>query len=307
MRGAAGAAPTWPVLFIGTDAGILYQLDDGVYVGVRRADGAIVAGAAVAPDGTLIWGSTDRELFGGLAEGGDKWQVGLDGALLATPAVGLDSTTYAATDAGTVTAVTTQGELLWRSLLGAGRPIRSAPALDGNGTLYAGSDEGALFALDAATGAVKWTYPTGGAITASPAVGPDGFVYLASTDGWLYVLGPEGRLWSKFQVDAPIDTASPAIGADGTLYVATRSGAIYALMNGAAAPPVPAAQTPAPGLLAQRFPFIRCPSGKVYAVNPDGSVGAYVSDPAVIGTSPILQATDPRSAALVSTLCGPAR
>jgi outer membrane protein assembly factor BamB len=214
--------------------------------------------------------------------------------------VGLDSTTYAATDAGTVTAVSTQGETRWHVLLGAGLPLRSAPALGADGTLYVGGDQGALFALDAATGAVKWTYPTGGAITAAPAVGEDGLVYLASTDGWLYVLGREGGLRTKFQVDAPIDTGSPAIGADGTLYVGTRSGALYALVNGASA-----AQTPGP--LAQQYPYVRCPSGKVYALNPDGSVGAYVSDPAVIGTSPVLQATTPQTAALVSALCGPAR
>ena len=170
-----------------------------------------------------------------------------------------------------------------------------------------GGDQGVLFALDAATGAVAWAYPTGGPITASPAVGADGLVYLASTDGWLYVLGREGGLRATFQVDAPVDTASPALGADGTLYVGTRSGALYAVTDGAAAPPVPAAPTQTPGPLAQRYPYVRCPSGKVYALNPDGSVGAYVSDPAVLGTAPILQATTPQTAALVGALCGPAR
>jgi outer membrane protein assembly factor BamB len=307
VRGAPGAAPTWPVLYVGTDAGILYQLDDGEYAGVRRANGAISAGAAVAPDGTLIWGGADKMLYAGLATGGDKWQVGLDGAVLATPAVGPDSTTYAGTDAGTLTAVTTQGEVRWRTSLGAGKPIRSSPALGADGMLYAGSDEGLLFALDSATGAVKWSYPTGGAITAAPTIGADGLVYLASTDGALYVVGRDGRLVTKFQADGPIDGASPAIGADGTLYLATRSGTVYALVEGAPTPPVPAAATPTPAPQAQRFPYIRCPSGRVYVLNADGSVGAYVTDPAVIGNSPILQASDPRSAALVSALCGPTR
>ena len=311
VQGAPGAATTWPFIFVGTDAGIVYELEDGAYFGVRRATGPISAGAAVAPDGTLIWGSADGALYGGLAEGGDKWRVMLDGALLATPAIGPDSTTYAGTNTGTLSAVSTAGEIRWRTSLGAAKPIHSSPALGMDGTVYVGSDEGALFALDAATGEVKWTYPTGGAITASPMVGADGLIYLASTDGWLYILGREGGLRTKFQVDAPVDTASPAVGADGTLYVATRSGAIYALVDGAPTPPAPPAPAPVPPPiavpLAQQFPFIRCPSGKVYKLNSDGSVGEYVADPAVIGNSPIFQAQDALTAAVVNGICGPAR
>src|SRR5262249_58274121 len=45
------------------------------------------------------------------------------------------------------------GGLLWRAQTGG--PVRSTPALV-DGTLYAGSTDGHLYAIDAASGAVRW-------------------------------------------------------------------------------------------------------------------------------------------------------
>lgn len=46
-------------------------------------------------------------------------------------------------------------------------------------------DSGALYALDAVTGALKWSYTTGSAIFSSPAVA-NGVVYIGSTDDNVY-------------------------------------------------------------------------------------------------------------------------
>jgi len=68
----------------------------------------------------------------------------------------------------------------------AGSPIRSSPVRRA-GTLYVGSSDGTLAALDAATGAPRWRFKAGGAIASTPAV-DDHAVYVASRDGLLRAL-----------------------------------------------------------------------------------------------------------------------
>ncbi len=52
--------------------------------------------------------------------------------------------------------------------------------------LYIGSEDGTLYALDATTGILKWSYTTGSYIYSSPAVA-DGVVYVGSSDSIMYV------------------------------------------------------------------------------------------------------------------------
>ena len=49
-----------------------------------------------------------------------------------------------------------------------------------DGTVYIGSDDGALYAIDPNTGFLKWLFTTHGVVRASPAVAADGMVYIAS-------------------------------------------------------------------------------------------------------------------------------
>ena len=53
--------------------------------------------------------------------------------------------------------------------------------------VYVGSKDGNVYALDAATGQVRWTYTTAGPVYSSPAVS-GGTVYGGSGDGKLYAL-----------------------------------------------------------------------------------------------------------------------
>ena len=75
-------------------------------------------------------------------------------------------------------------EVLWRFKTGG--EIESSPALSGR-TLYVGSGDGDLYALDSLTGAKLWEISTGDRITASPAVA-DGTVYIGSHNGNFYAI-----------------------------------------------------------------------------------------------------------------------
>ncbi|HEX2035464.1 MAG TPA: PQQ-binding-like beta-propeller repeat protein [Chloroflexota bacterium] len=309
IRSAPGAAANYGRVYFGTDEGLLYELEDGSFAGIRRseADGAIKAGAGVSPDGTLIW-AAGRALRAGSATGGDKWRVVLDGTITATPAIGRDSTTYAATENGSVYAVATDGQVRWQVRPGAGRRFRGSPALGPDGTVYVGGDEGRLFALDPANGSVKWSFGTGDVITTAPAVGGNGLIYLGGNDGRLYVLTPTGQEQARFQADGPIEFSSPAIGSNGMLYIGTRNGTLYALREGAPLPQPTATPGPSTAAAPAGFSFVRCASGRVYTLNANGAIGEYVSTPAQLGSNPhILQASDTVPQGLVDAVCGPGR
>lgn len=63
----------------------------------------------------------------------------------------------------------------------------SSPAIGADGTIYVGSGDGALYAVNP-NGTIKGSYVTGGHIDSSPALGTDGTIYVGSGDGNLYAL-----------------------------------------------------------------------------------------------------------------------
>jgi outer membrane protein assembly factor BamB len=79
------------------------------------------------------------------------------------------------------------GTVKWKYLTGG--YVRSSPAV-ANGVVYIGSSDGSLYALDASTGAVLWSYTIGGGLPvfSSPTV-VNGVVYLAAADDHVYAFG----------------------------------------------------------------------------------------------------------------------
>ncbi|MFO7958941.1 MAG: SUMF1/EgtB/PvdO family nonheme iron enzyme [Candidatus Brocadiia bacterium] len=78
-----------------------------------------------------------------------------------------------------------------------GGKVRSSPVV-ADGTVYVGSDDGRIYALDAATGRERWHFQTDGPVAGSAAVA-DGVVYIGSDDSHLYALDAEtGELKWRF-------------------------------------------------------------------------------------------------------------
>ena len=61
-----------------------------------------------------------------------------------------------------------------------------------DGVVYFGSNDGYLYAVDAASGDPIRRYEAGSAVYSSPAV-VDGVVYFGSRDGYLYAVDARGR------------------------------------------------------------------------------------------------------------------
>jgi outer membrane protein assembly factor BamB len=62
-----------------------------------------------------------------------------------------------------------------------------------NGAVYVGSYDGNVYALNAATGAKLWSYPTSAIAYSSPTV-VNGMVYVSSLDGNLHAFRLPGGL-----------------------------------------------------------------------------------------------------------------
>ncbi len=104
--------------------------------------------------------------------------------------------------------------------------IHSSPAVV-DGTVYVGSQDSNLYALDADTGAERWAYQTGSWVESSPAI-VDGVVYVGSNDSYLHAIdsGSGEEIWN-FKTNYPVK-AAPAI-ADGMLYLRSDDYYLYAI------------------------------------------------------------------------------
>ena len=152
----------------------------------------------------------------------------------------------------------------------------SSPAIGSDGTLYVGSMDGNLYAINP-DGSLEWSYSTGDSISSSPALGRDGTIYVGSRDSNLYAINPDepdGPLTWHFATGGAI-WSSPAIGSDGTLYVGSDDGNLYAINP--EDPDGPQTWIYATGGAIKSSPAIACDgtiyvgSGDsyLYAINPD--------------------------------------
>lgn len=131
-----------------------------------------------------------------------------------------------------------------------GDRVVSSPAW-ADGVLYVGSDDGQLYAIDAASGRQRWMHRTGGPVSSSPAVA-GGRVFVLSYDGRLHALDARsGELLWKFATEGerrfegkglngmqprtqtftdPFDVylSSPVVDG-GTVYFGSSDGQVYAL------------------------------------------------------------------------------
>ncbi|MGW3410580.1 outer membrane protein assembly factor BamB family protein [Streptomyces sp. NPDC000888] len=160
------------------------------------------------------------------ATGKVRWKQRIIGRLPATPLLH-DGTVYVGDGLGPhVQALDgATGAFRWHTLLDSLGSIRTTPAISGN-TLYVGSQDHRLWALNATTGAIRWHVTTDGPIDSSPVVA-DGTVYFGSDDGHLWAISAEnGRVRWKVRTGGPV--MSPVV-ADGVLYVGSRDGYLYAI------------------------------------------------------------------------------
>lgn len=186
-----------------------------------------VRSSPVFAAGKVLVGSEDGNLYAVDAESGSKvWSVFTGGDLSSSPAVANDVVFVLGGDGRLRALELATGKQKWIFEPGKDLPLRgdprawdyflSSPTLDG-GVLFFGGGDGNIYAVDQATGALKWKYLTEARVRTTPAVS-GGTVFAGSFDGAMYALDREtGSLKWKHQTGAPIQS-SPAVAGDVVLF-----------------------------------------------------------------------------------------
>jgi outer membrane protein assembly factor BamB len=150
--------------------------------------------------------------------------------------------------------------------------VISSPAIDSDGTIYVGSEDFKLYAINS-DGSEKWNYAVAGGIPSSPTIGYDGTIYFGSYDNKLYAINPNGtEKWSF--ITGSLVYSSPTIGSNGTIYIGSYDGKLYAInpdgtekwsfITGSNVKSSPVINID--GTI-----YIGSHDGKLYAINQDGS------------------------------------
>ena len=103
------------------------------------------------------------------------------------------------------------------------------------GMVYFGSGDGHVYAVDAATGQLRWKFQTGDVVHASPAYA-GGVLYFGSWDSYLYAVdAATGQQKWRFksgedpQIHNQVGFQSSAVVADGVVYIGCRDANLYAI------------------------------------------------------------------------------
>lgn len=185
----------------------------------------------------------------------------------AWPEFGHDSAHVGLQTWETALTTTTVPKLAFKWNFPTGGPVTGGPAV-ARGALYVGSQDGSLYARNAATGKALWSYPTGGAIMSTPAV-DDNSAFVYSTGGVFYALNATtGALLWKRSIGA--DSDSSPVTSNGVVYVGTHyDGNLYAFNEATGAmlwnfPTSGALDSPA---VANGIVYVGSQDGHMYAVN----------------------------------------
>jgi eukaryotic-like serine/threonine-protein kinase len=221
-----------------------------------QTGGRVISSPAVA-DGVVYIGSTDRNLYAlDLESGAQKWKFTTESSVVSSPAVSGNSVYFGSYDGRFYALDVNTGKLVWKfETAGEKRYAAkhlhymlpkseampdpwdfflSSPSV-WNGVVYFGSGDGNVYALDAASGNLKWKFQTGDVVHSSPAIA-DGMLYIGSWDGYLYALNASTgeKKWSFRTGDDPdvhnhVGIQSSPMVADGTVYFGCRDSNVYAL------------------------------------------------------------------------------
>lgn len=129
------------------------------------------------------------------------------------------------------------GSPRWR--LHTGERWDSPSVIGPEGTVYACT--GTLYAINAATGRLNWSFTSGERLLFGPAISVDGTLYVGGDSGGLYAIDADSGAERWRFARSERMAGHPTIGPTGTIYIACRDGNLYALEGSA-----PLAQSPWP-------------------------------------------------------------
>ena len=204
----------------GSSHGILWARDEATGAELWSKDfGTGILGSPAVANG-IVYVDNAKGVFALDSRRAERWvyRSGDNGS----PSV-VDGTLYFGSS-GLIALNAATGQYKWRHDPIGGYIDLSSPAV-ANGTVYIGATDGNVYAINADTGALRWTYEqTRSPIESSPAVA-NGVVFIGSYNGRLYALDASSgvRLWSSPALPDSLIESSPAV-SNGSVYVGSSDG-----------------------------------------------------------------------------------
>jgi outer membrane protein assembly factor BamB len=223
----------------------------------KFATGDRITSSPVWNEGVLYFGSDDGNVYAvDAATGRQNWKFTTGGPAPSTPAIAEGRAYFASYDGKFYAVDARTGKMNWNFKTGGERRFEakglhgmqpknqtipdpydvflSSPVV-AQKTVYFGSGDGNLYALDAATGDLRWKFHTGDVVHSSPAYF-DGTIFFGSWDSYFYAVdAATGKEKWRFQggEDPEIHNqvgfqSSPAV-VDGVVYTGCRDSNVYAL------------------------------------------------------------------------------
>ena len=188
-------------VYFGSRDGNLYALDGktGNLKWFFQADGQITSGVAIDKEQKIFFGSQyDNKVYSLDGRTGNKiWEFETNGSMKSSPTLGSNGMLYIGSWGKHFLGIDAlTGQEKWRFetreiISSAGETlsgVNTAGAISSDGTIYIGSQDSYLYALNGQTGTLEWEFKTGERIDSSPLIGPDGTVYFGSFDKKFYAL-----------------------------------------------------------------------------------------------------------------------
>lgn len=203
-------------VYVGSEEGRLYALDarTGALRWGFQTHGAIHSSPAVA-DGVVVFVSRDGNAYAvDAATGAERWKFATGGERW-YEGKGVNFMSPRAQTVPDVWDLFHSSPVVWQ------------------GKAIFGSGDGAVYAVELATGKQAWRHRTGDVVHASPAVA-DGRVFVGSFDSWFYALdAATGKELWRFKTGSSdpnhVGIQSSAAVADGIVYFGCRDAELYAL------------------------------------------------------------------------------
>lgn len=221
-----------------------------------HSKGAILSSPVVS-GGTVYVGSTDHNFYAlDLATGKVNWKFKTESRVQGSAAVSNGAVFFESYDSNFYCLDAATGKLKWKfktegerrfaaKHLHGAEPVAetmpdpfdlflSSPVV-ANGTVYFGSGDTNVYALDSDTGSLKWKFKTGDVVHASPALA-NGALFIGSWDSYFYALdAATGKEKWRFKTGEDADThnqqgiQSSAAVTDGIVYFGCRDSNFYAI------------------------------------------------------------------------------
>jgi outer membrane protein assembly factor BamB len=202
--------------------------------------GAVRSSPALAPNGLIVFGSHDFNVYAVTTAGELKWKIGTGSRVVSSPAISGD-TVYIGVAKGLVALDLSSGAERWHFRTNA---VISSPAIASSGLVCVQDSYGGLYGVDPLSGQKKWQtnlfpFVVNAVCYSSPVFNREGVLFVGASNfafnapeppsGFLIAVdASSGKiLWNMKGTNALQSTG--AIGADGTLYFGGFDKSVHAI------------------------------------------------------------------------------